>query len=266
MKVVVLGCNGFVGSNLVKKLSSKYQIIPINRYDIDLLDTLQVNYFLKNNVPDVVINATASMTDDHLLHDARNNLSIFMNFYNNSSYFGKFINIGSGAEFDRRYDINNVKEEQIFEKIPNDSYGWGLNIKSRLCLEKENFYTLRIFNCFGLGERNTRIFPKFLNNQSNKFQISNDRYFDYFGINDFCKVVEYFIEQDPLYKDINTVYENKFKISEVLDVFCRLNNLQSNFVVQSVSKDNYTGDGTLLKLLPISLDGLDLSLKNYLKG
>jgi GDP-L-fucose synthase len=265
MKIAVIGAKGFVGSNLTKSLSLIHQVTPVTRNTLDLLNPLSVKEFLKNNRFDVIVNCAAIMTDSSMLNDARNNLGMFMNFYNNSNLFGKFINTASGAEFDRNQDINYAKEKLIFERMPTDSYGWGQNIKSRLCYDKKNFYNIRIFNCFGPGELSTRLIPRFLNNSEKIFEVINDRYFDYFSIQDLCTVVNYVTEIDCNLKDINAVYKNKFKISEVLSKFCYINNIEPNFVIKSVYENNYTGDGTLLESLPILLNGIDDGLDNYLK-
>jgi GDP-L-fucose synthase len=264
MNVAVLGARGFVGSSLVEHLVKQHIVYPITRNTLDLLDPMVVREYLEKNKFDAVINAAAVMTNDKLLHDTRNNLGIYMNFYNNSSLFGKFINLASGAEYDRSKDINSITEDAIFRRMPLDSYGFGQNIKSRLSYQKNNFYNLRIFNCFGSAEQPTRIFPKFVREQINPvFEIQNDRYFDYFSIQDLCKVVDSFIENDHTVKDVNCVYLEKLKISKVLEKFCNIKELKSNYVVVSTSNNNYCGSGEALYSLNIPLDGLETGLKNY---
>lgn len=264
MKIAILGAKGFVGRELVCHLVHKHNTVPVTRDTVDLLNPLAVRAYLEKNKFDVVINAAAVMTDEVKLYDTRNNLGIYMNFYNNSHLFKKFINLASGAEFDRLTNIDMAPESLIFQRMPQDSYGFGQNIKSRLTHQKNNFYNLRIFNCFGQGEQPTRIFPKFISKQIDPvFEIQNDRYFDYFSVQDLCKVVESFVVKDHLVKDVNCVYEEKFKISQVLDKFCQINNLKSNFVVVSTSNNNYTGNGDILKSLNIPLDGLEKGFEQY---
>lgn len=261
MKIAILGANGFVGSSTVKYLTKLgYDVSPITRKTLDLLDCREVKLFLKSNFFDVIIDCAATMTDENNLYDTRNNLGLFMNFYENSELFGKFINMGSGAEYDRMRNIDNATEETIFNVLPNDSYGFGQNIKSRLCFKKDNFYNLRIFNCFGLGEIKTRIFPKMI---ESKIKIYDDRYFDYFCVKDLCSVVDNCINSSWDLKDINCVYSDKFKISEVANKFCRYQNLDYSPEVISTSDKNYTGDATLLNSLGIKLFGLEHGLENY---
>ena len=261
MKVAVLGAQGFVGSNLSKYLSNFHEVVPVSRGTLDMLDPYSVRAFLEQQNFDVIVNCAAVMTDNNTLHDARNNLGIFMNFYNCADLFEKFINTASGAEFDRRNNIENANESEIFNCMPLDSYGWGQNIKARLCAQTDNFYNIRIFNCFGRGERSTRIFSRFL--AQGHLEISDDRYFDYFSIQDLGKVVSHCIANNWAVRDINAVYEHKYKISEVIDQFCTVNNLKSKFKVISKSSNNYTGSGLQLKQLGIELEGLAQGLQAY---
>lgn len=260
MKIAVIGSGGFVGGSLCQHLSANHQVTGITRNTLDVLDPVAVELFLHETKFDIVINAAATMTDNSI-QDTRNNLGLFMNFYRCRSKFGKFINLGSGAEFDRTKNINQAAPDDIFAVLPTDSYGFGQNMKSRICRDTNNFYTIRIFNCFGHGEIATRLFPSYLARE--QFSIFNDRYFDYFSIQDLCIVVEHCVNNTWAIKDINAVYPDKYKISEVLGKFCTLNNLESKFIVNSTSQNNYTGNGDPLSSLFIKLNGLDHGLKNY---
>ena len=264
MKIAIVGSNGFVGSSLVSFLSTKFDVSPVTSRSINLLDNQQTRDFLKTNKFDVIINAAARMSDPVLINDTHNNLGLFMNLYNNRNWFGKMINLGSGAEFDRALDINNIDEEEIYNRMPKDSYGFGQNIKSRLCYDTDNFYTLRIFNCFGSGELTTRVFPRFLS-CTDSFTITHDRYFDFFSIQDLCAVVEHVATaSDIAFKDINCVYQNKLLISQTIEKFANIHNQTTPIQVVSVGDKNYTGNGDKLAKLNIKLSGLENGFKNYL--
>lgn len=262
MKIAVLGAKGFVGSNIVKFLSTKHNVVPVTRKTVDLLDPDKVKTFLEKEKFDVVVNAAAVMTDEHAFSDTRNNLGIFMNFYNNAKLFNKFINLASGAEYDRTRNIDKADESLIFERMPHDSYGYGQNIKSRLATEKPGFYNLRIFNCFGKGESSTRVFPTFIAKKAD-FEIVGDRYFDFFSIQDLCKVVDSFVENNHVIYDVNCVYMKKYKISEIVRLFAQVRGLQPDFKVFSESQNNYTGSGEKLNSLGIELEGLEKGFRDY---
>lgn len=263
MKIAVLGANGFLGKHIVKWFSHEHTVTPITRQTIDLLNPISVKNELQQNRYDVIINSAASYTENHDLTDARNNLGMFMNFYNNSDLFGKFINLGSGAEFDREQNIEQATEELIFERSPNDSYGFGHNVKSRLCYERHNFYTIRIFNCFGPGEKHSRIFPRFLSCEDT-LEITNDRFFDYFSVRDLCYLIQDCIVRDWNLKDVNAVYAEKLRISDALRLFCRVNNMPERFSISSISSNNYTGDSKKISSLNLPLTGIVQGFKDYL--
>lgn len=257
MKIAILGGRGLLGTILTNYLN-KHQVFILGRQDLDLTDFVLVQHWLEKNRPDVVINcATAggkTRLGEYQYDDVLNNLSIFMNFYNSDQYFDKFINIGSGAEFDVRSNIENVKEDNVSKSNPCDSYGYSKNLISRLVHEKDKFYTLRLFGCFDKNEPDFRLFKKFLTDPTFTFV---DRKFDYISSTDFCEIVDFYINNDDLYKDINCVYSEKLLLSQVLAKF--------NKPVNAVGRTplNYTGDGSKLASLNLELDGLDKGIEIY---
>jgi dTDP-4-dehydrorhamnose reductase len=265
MKVAVLGANGFLGKFLTKQLTADgYEVLPVSRYTVNLNSHSDVQHWLKVNTPDAVINcATAggkAKLHEIIYEDLHNNLSVFMNFYNNSNLFGKFINVGSGAEFDMTRNLDNIKEQEILSSSPKSSYGYSKNIIARLVLEKTNFYTLRLFGCFDASEPNFRLLRKALLQPT--VDIVNKK-FDYISARDFYQVVKYYLNNQVAVKDINCVYPKKIwlpKIVEKLKEYQKLN-LKINVVAES--DIHYTGNGYQLEKLGLPLEGLDIGLKNY---
>jgi hypothetical protein len=174
--------------------------------------------------------------------------------------FDHFINIGSGAEFDTSKNLNQVKEEKLTEISPWNIYDFTKNTIARLCLEKPNFSNLRIFGVYDKSEPDFRLLKKILNK---KINYIDDRYFDFISAKDFLSIVEYYIDDLKVcYKDINCVYNEKLKLTDFVNKFLKINNLQYNFNTMKSYKD-YTGDGNRLSTLPIKLLGHDEGLKNY---
>jgi GDP-L-fucose synthase len=263
VKIALLGSNGFIGSTLRNFLMPDYEVVPVTREVVNLLDSAEVKRFLQLHQFDVIVNGASSFFPDQtLLTDARNNLGIFMNFYNNSDLFGKIINLGSGAEFDIGQPIDSAPESLIFERLPQDSYGFGHNIRSRLCNQKSGFYTLRIFGCFGPGEVAKRLLPRFLASEK-EFTLEQDRYFDYISVQDLCTIVKSFVDNDHEISDVNCVYQDKIKLSAFLDQFKTIHAIDKKIHVASTRGNNYTGNSQNLTTLGIKLDGLNPGLKNY---
>lgn len=266
MNIAVLGSNGFIGRYLYNQLASKgYTAIPVTRQTLNLSSNTAVRQFLINNNIDTVINCAiaggskAGISQENY-NDLQENIIVFLNFYNNAELFSKYINVGSGAEFDLDKNNDSIQEHEIFNRHPRDSYGFSKNTISRLCLEKDNFYTLRLFGCFGGSESEFRLFKKFKNNQ----EISlKDRQFDYFSIQDYLTVVEHYINNGNLPKDVNCVYKDKLLLSKVLEVFARYHCDKSKIKIVGTDLNNYTGDCKIIQSLNLNLLGLEESLKRY---
>lgn len=260
-KVSVIGSSGFLG-NFISNNLKEFEIIRITRNNLDLLNFKSVRKWLEETNPDVIINCAIAGGNNRTsdlnkanLSDAQNNLVAFLNFYNNSDLVKKYINIGSGAEFDVRNNIDCFEESQIFNHIPDESYGFSKNIISRLIYEKSQYYTIRLFGCFDSTEAETRLFKKVLNK---KIENYLDRKFDYISAKDFLKVLKHFILNDNLPKDINCVYSEKKKLSEILSFF------KTEVISTDIDNRNYTGDSKNIQSLNINFDGLEKGIEEYL--
>lgn len=257
MIVAVLGANGFLGKFIVSDLIRRgHDVHPITRLDLDLTDSYSVTCWLKNLEPDAVVNCATAKNigvEDCLYDDVLNNLNIFLNFYNNTSYFKKFINIGSGAEFDRAGSIDCVLEDDVLLKHPKDSYGFSKNVISRLSIHSDKFYTLRLFGCFHPSEPSFRLFNKVARGE--RVEVV-DRQFDYFSAQDFCTVLDHCLNNETYYRDINCVYKEKLYLSQILNKINPVN-------VVGINPLNYTGNGEKLASLGLNLLGLDKSIKEY---
>lgn len=262
MKIAVLGASGFLGNYIAKNLSD-FEIIRVNRETINLLEYNHVRKWMLENSPDVIINCATSggktsnkQLGDFKAADLQNNIMVFLNFFNNSDLVKKFINIGSGAEFDINKNIDNISEIEIFNSIPSESYGFSKNIISRLIYEKKQFYTIRLFGIFDSSEPEFRFFKKILNEE---IQTYIDRYFDYISAKDFMKTLTYYITKDDLPKDINCVYLEKKRLSEIISLIGKP--INSN----GINDKNYTGDAKNIYSLGIKFDGLVNGIQEYMK-
>ncbi len=262
--ILILGSTGFVGGVLVNGLQKQYCVTAPKRQELDLSNYHSVSNYFRDKSFDVVINCAGNMESrlsPFITNAATENLLIFNNLYAVRKQYQKLINIGSGAEFDRRDNIDSALEEDIFLKTPTDHYGLSKNIVSRMTFSTDNFYTLRLFGVFGNTESKSRLLKKVLLGEPIKI---TDRYFDYFYINDLIPVVEYYINHSPTYKDINVVYPQKLQLSDFLNQFCEIHNLsKSNIELVKERGLAYTGNANKLADLKISFLGLTQGLKDY---
>lgn len=250
-KILLLGSTGIVG----RTLSENLDVIPISRNECDLFNHFQVESLLSKYTPDIVINCAGNVTRENTCLEE--NMKIFLNLLDNKDKFGKYINFGSGAEFDRLYSIDYAEEETIKNIIPLDEYGFVKNQISRMCLKEKNFYTLRLFGLLSKYD-NFRFFSKLKNDN---FQFYN-RKFDYFSSEDLITVVKYFCENNPVITDVNLVYKEKYRLSDYVRTIYKYNKIDEKLKYENIEK-NYTGSSDRLYSLKIPLIGIGNELMGY---
>jgi hypothetical protein len=218
-KILLLGANGYVG----KYLSSVFDVIPITRNDCNLTDIVVVKKLIKLYKPDIILNCAANVNLEKSPFNYNHfidNINIFFNLYSLKDDFGKLINFGSGAEFDRKTSIDNALEQDILRINPSDHYGLSKNI------------------------------------------ILQDSYFDYIWMEDLFPIVNYFLHNSPEIKDINLVYNKKFLLSELINKFIAIHNLDA-IVNYEKSALNYTGSSVLIDSFNFPLNGIEYGLEKY---
>ncbi len=237
MKILITGGNGFIASNLRNQLCD-YEVTSITRQDFDLRDPVECNRFFKNNSFDVVLH-TAIVGGNRLVEDSKDcvydNSIMALNLLKNMKSWNRLIHFGSGAELDRSYNIEG-NTNNFFNRVPSDNYGLSKNIVCRLFYGYSNIYNLRIFNVFGKNETDRRMIKSSLRNYIDRkpIIIHQDRLMDFFYINDFEKLVRLYLTGDQLPKEIDCVYKNKVKLSDIASI---INNLSEHKVPVQVESN-----------------------------
>jgi nucleoside-diphosphate-sugar epimerase len=265
---MITGAGGFIGSYLACNLT-EYKIHALSRKDLDLRDPVAVKDCLINNKYDAVIhcasrgrNDAMSMSRDILAE----NLLSWSNLIANNEHCGMLINLATGAEFDVDLDINNVSEQDIWKFHPLHSYGLSKNMIARSSQTLSNFYNLRIFGCFDSSEDSRRPIKRLTDSliQNKPFVIENDKKFDMVSVEDLTTVIRAVLDEKISDKDLNIVYNQKYKLSEILKMYAQLHCLDSNLIkVNAEDSKSYTGNGEKLSAYNLPLLGLEKSLKKY---
>jgi len=262
MKIAILGAAGYLGSYLCQYLELHHTVIPVTRDTVDLTDYEAVDTWLSQTTPDVIVNCAVSgggrRVDDINYTDVQTDFGIFLNFYNNPAV-RKYINIGSGGEFDRRTSITNAEERDILHATPLETYSYTKNIIARTILRRNGFYTLRVFGCFDGSEPEIRLFKKF--KATGKITIQ-DKLFDYISSEDFARIVLHYCESTDLFKDLNCVYKDKTTLLAALQIFAK-HHVPDGQIEVTGKGLNYTGSGINLSRLAIPLAGLEQGIKHY---
>jgi nucleoside-diphosphate-sugar epimerase len=265
MKIVITGSNGFIGSYLCKYYSEYgHHVIPLNRSVCNLENEQSVNRFF-SDYPNTVVVHTALWGREFVrdnnpeLHER--NWTIWQNLVSNRDKFQKFINIGSGLEYDSARDIKYADEDDILYVEPTMPYDRVKNDISRAIHNLPNFYTLRLFGIAHYSEGN-RFFNRLLNEPT--FTISEDREYDYFNLEDLPQVIDLILDNKIQHKDINCVYKQKYKLSDLAKLFCDIKGLDYNKVtVENTSSKNYTGSFFKIDSYNLPFLGIELAMLRY---
>ena len=257
MNILITGGNGFIGRNIIAFLKPIYKIYFPSHYELDILNLNVLKDFILDNNIDIVIHTAivgGKRTDINNIDSFYQNIQMWLNILNTTKTCKLVINFGSGAEFDKSKSINEAKSNDIFNILPTDYYGLVKNLIARSIYVTRNAISLRIFGCFGIDEESSRFITTIL--QNNKAVIKEDIFFDFFYIEDLCRVVQFYIDNiNFFHKSINCVYKQKYRLSDIT----RKLGIQ-NLDILSVNGNNYTGSAQCLQNLNVPLLGLDYGL------
>jgi dTDP-4-dehydrorhamnose reductase len=224
---------------------------------------------LANNYYDAIVHgASCGRNDSRSMNPAilAENVVAWANLATNRNHYGMLINLATGAEFDLDTNINNATEEDIWKFYPLTSYGLSKNMIARSAQYLPNFYNLRIFGCFDSSEdarRPLKRLSKKLNNNET-FIVTGDKFFDMISVEDLTTVIRAVLDGKIADKDLNIVYNQKYKLSEILKLYAQIHNLDEELIsVESADLNNYTGNGSKLNKYNLPLLGLNLSLEQY---
>ncbi len=220
-RILFTGGTGFLGRNLIPHLSEKYEIIAPKRTELDLRDITALENFIKKNSFDVIIHAAIpniafnkSDREETLLKDS---LLTFMKLHQMEEYYGKLIYFGSGAEFDKSHPIISVTENDFGKNLPQNDYGLAKYIMNEVARKSKKIYNLRIFGCYGPTDANFKLITYAIQCCIKHIPINlrQNCIFDYMSVFDLLPVLEYFIENEPMYHDYNICTGQRAELVEI---------------------------------------------------
>lgn len=225
-KVLIVGGSGFIGKNVIEYLYGKqsYEIYYPTSKELNAIEEEQVTDFLKQSNIDIVLNFAVYGDGIDKTKDGSKmleyNLRMFLNFEKNHHLYKKMIYAGTGAEYDKRYDICSVKESEEGVHIPVDQYGLMRYTIDRLIRKSANIYSLKLFGIFGKYEP---WHVRFISNCCCKaikgipISIRQNVYFDYLWIEDFCRILNWFMDENtyPQYHAYNITRGEKIDLLSI---------------------------------------------------
>ncbi|MBF0416721.1 MAG: NAD(P)-dependent oxidoreductase [Magnetococcales bacterium] len=202
MRMLITGSNGFVGRNLQAWFAARgYDPQCPKRQELDLLDSAAVETYLKAQRFDVVIHCGVT------LRSVEENLKMYFNLERCHRQFGRMVCVGSGAEYDLRHYLPNMRESYFGEQIPADIYGFSKYVIARdIESNPANIHNLRVFGIYGRHEDFSR---RFISNNICRvlsgldISLNQNMLFDYLYVDDFAAMLAKFITVTPRFKSYN---------------------------------------------------------------
>ena len=251
--IFITGGSGFIGRNLKEYLQKKYNVLAPSHKELELLDAEKVrSYILKNKI-NVIIHAGiigGKKQDVGLKDVVYNNLRIFFNLARNAQFVERIIYFGSGLEYDKNRPLKSVKEEDLDKKVPSDDYGFYKYVCAKYSKYSKNIYDFILFGIYGRYEDHLY---RFISNAIIKnllkmpITIMRNVYFDYLYINDFVKIVDFFITHKPKYKIYNLTSGKKIDLLTLSKLVNSVSNFKSKIIVLNKGLSNeYTASNSRL--------------------
>ena len=273
MNILVTGCNSFIAKEFAYYFKDKmYNLILTNRSTLDVSNPTKVDQFFNENKIDFVVHTAivgGKRGTPDTVTNLMKNIEMYNNLRSNRHRFKGLINFGSGAEFDRRFDIHNKKEEDILLDVPNDYYGMSKNLITRSILETEGFYNFRVFGCFGFFEEDQRLLrSNYLKHvRGEDFQIHQNKFMDFISANNLCRLIEFYLlnHTEDLYKDINVVHKEKKTLKNLIFLLKNLTNSKSSVIINGEEMGfSYTGDASRISSYNLNLNNIEEEINECL--
>jgi nucleoside-diphosphate-sugar epimerase len=207
MKILITGGNGYIAKSLYNAFKDKYDVVSITRQNFDLTDQFETLKYFSNKYFDIVLHCAVSggsRLRPDTWEDMDNNLKMYYNLLYCKNKFGALIHFGSGAE----------------TNAPETPYGISKRVIANSISEIPNFYNIKIFGVFDENELDTRFIKGNIKRYINKepIVIHQDKFMDFFYIKDLISLVDHYINNDNVPKQIDCSYPDLYKLSEIANI------------------------------------------------
>ncbi|MGA2418067.1 MAG: NAD-dependent epimerase/dehydratase family protein [Candidatus Staskawiczbacteria bacterium] len=252
-KIFLTGGAGFIGRNILEGLGKKYNFVAPSAKELDLTNTEAVYNFLEKEKFDIIVH-TASMGGVRREEESPDaisvNLRMFFNLARAKPFYKKLIMFGSGAEYDKRRPIVNVKETEFDRFVPIDQYGFYKYACSKYA-EGTDFIThIRLFGVYGKYERYE---TRFISNAICRvlfdlpISINQNVFFDFIYIKDLVRIIDYFLEREPKHKFYNVGRGSRMDLATIAKKILQISGKDLLITIKKSGLNNeYTCDTSRL--------------------
>lgn len=276
MKIVITGAKGQLGTELINQLqiNDKYEVIPTDRGELNIIDINDVNKFLLNHKPDVVINCAAHTAVDLCETDVENAYKINAIGPRNLAIVcekigAKLVQVSTDYVFDGNGN-RPYREDDI--TCPNSIYGtsklMGENFVKEFC---SKYFIVRTAWLYGEGNNFVRTMLK-LAETNKELNVVNDQFGSPTSTVDLAKAIIHLISTEHYGTYHGTCegqcswYDFAKKIFELKNIDIKVNPVTSEEFKRPAPRPAYSVlDNFMLKLVGLnSFRNWEESLKEYL--
>jgi GDP-L-fucose synthase len=273
-KILLIGGSGFIGKNIYEQLKDKYEIFSPSHKELDLYDEDKVSEYIRKNDFEVIIHCATKPGHRNAidLNDlVKINTRMFFNIVRNNAFFGRMLYLGSGSVYDKRYYKPKLKEEDFDKHIPIDDTGYTKYICSKYIESSKNVIDLRIFGIFGKYEDYA---IRFISNAicrsifNKSILIKENKKFDYIYIDDFIKILEFFIDNKTKYNAYNVTPDESIEIKKLAELINVITKNKNNIIIEKEELGfEYSGDNSRLRseIKPIEFTPFEIVIEKLYK-
>lgn len=246
MNILVSGCTGFIGSNLVTKLLNSGFVVEgiakkspkscykIHKVDLQNLDSLKK---IKTDKIDVVVHLAAKTDELDLLTMFTNNVISTMNLleYSVSKKIKKFIFISGQNVYSSNLKLPIQEDNETF---PNTNYGITKLIAEQYVQyysEKFNLEViiLRVSYTYGQNQKQKKMIAKIINNYKKSNTIFLHKYkngfqkIDFIHVSDVCDAIINSIKAKNISGIYNIASGKPYTILELVSIMKKIKKTKS---------------------------------------
>lgn len=251
--ILLIGASGFIGRNIYPILIEKYNVIAPRRDELNIIDKYSVTKFFDNHKIDVIIHLAASNPQKNILDKLDTFKDDIISGYENiaiqANNVEKILYFGSGADMDKRYDMHLIKEDDFGRSYPDNPYAQAKYEITKKILNTKNIYNLRLFGCYGPTDAKTKFIRDVIDFclDNVPIKIRQNCMFDYLYVDDLAAIIQWFIENKPIYHDYNICTGQPISLLSIAEIVAK--KMGNEFPIEIVKEGwnkEYSGDNSRL--------------------